>query len=375
MSRLRHRLALTAAFALVAAAVAWFVPPPAAADPASGSDLERLQGPWKISRAEFGGKPDSGMELQLSFAKDRVEYQTWMVFHEGTVRLDTAAEPRRLDIKTDAWVMRAIYRFDGDKLIVAGGSPSWDTERPVDFAAARRGKFVWTMERVPPAKNPSPPDVWAVKTAEMKRARLRCGGQVERLVRAMHHYEKDHGNLPPPALTDRSGKALLSWRVALLPYLGEKDLYDQFHLDEAWDSPHNRRLLARIPSAYASVGLPPKVAHGTFYQVFVGKDCVFEIGKQIGLADVTDGTCTTIAVIAAPEAVPWTKPADLAYAAGRPLPAFAGGMIEDGLISFAALDSSVCVIPNAFDAAREKMFRLAITRNDGDLVDFAAFRQ
>src|SRR5258708_3182380 len=141
MSCLHHRLALTAALALVAAAAAWFVPPPAASDPPRASDLERLQGVWKISRAEFAGKPDSGMDLQLNFAKDRVEYQTWMVFHEGTLRLDTAAEPRRLDIKTDAWVMRAIYRFDGDKLVVAGGSPSWDTERPADFAAARRGKF------------------------------------------------------------------------------------------------------------------------------------------------------------------------------------------------------------------------------------------
>jgi hypothetical protein len=64
--------------------------------------------------------------------------------------------------------------------------------------------------------------------------------------------------------------------VALLPHLGEKELYEQFHLDEPWDSPHNRKLLAKIPKAYSSVDRLPEVAHGTFYQVFVGDSCLFE---------------------------------------------------------------------------------------------------
>jgi uncharacterized protein (TIGR03067 family) len=345
------------------------VPTLAAGRPHPLSDRERLQGVWKVSRAEFGGKPSCGMGLQLTFATGRVEYQTSMVLREGTCRLNPAASPRRLDIKTDAWLMRAIYRFDGDTLLVAGGNPAWDTQRPKDFAAARRKQFVWTMQRLEVNKQPA--DEGTIKEDRMKRARLRCGARLETLVRAMHRYIDDHGCFPPPALTASTGKPLLSWRVALLPYLDEKDLYDQFHLDEPWNSARNRPLLARMPKAYASVGSPPRGAHGTFFQVFVGEGCLFEPGTRVGFEDVHNGTGQTIAVIAAAQAVPWTRPADLAYAAGRPLPSFAGGMIDDGLISFAAVDSAVHVIPNAFDKAKERLLRAAITRNSGELVRFA----
>jgi uncharacterized protein (TIGR03067 family) len=339
------------------------------------SDQERLQGVWKVLRAEVGGKPDDGMDLQLTFAKGRVEYQTNRVLHEGTFRLNPQAKPKQLDIQTDAWRWRAIYRFHRGTLVLAGGNPSWDTERPTDFAAAKRDKFLWTMERVLVTRGPTHTDARSTKVAQMKRARLRCGGQLERLVRAMHSYHDTHGHFPPPAMTDRSGKPLLSWRVELLPYLGEKDLYQQFRLDESWDSLHNRKLLAKIPTAYSSVGRPPKVAYGTFNQVFAGKSCLFELGKQIALEDVTDGTVSTIAVIAAAKAVPWTKPTDLVYMANQPLPSFADGMIEDGLISFATADSCPHVIPNAFDEVKEKVFRAAITRNDRELADFARFQQ
>lgn len=359
-----HRIAAVTAFALFAVIAACFALLPANAHSPPIADHERLQGAWKARREEYRGKPSSHLDLRLTFTKDRVEYQTSMVLHDGTFRLDSTAKPKQMDIKTDAWLMHALYRFDGDTLVLAAG-PSLDTERPKDFAAAKRNKFVWTMERVPIASKTPPPDAWATQAARMARARLRCGGRLERLVRAMHRYHDDHGRFPPPALTDRSGKPLLSWRVELLPYLDEKELYEQFRIDEPWNSRHNRMLLAKIPTAYAPVGRPPQVAHGTFYQVFVGKNCLFEVGKQITFEDVTDGTVNTIAVIAPAEAVPWTKPTDLAYAADKPLPSFTGGMIADGLISFATADSGVHMIPNAFGEAKEQLFRLAITRNDG----------
>ena len=57
----------------------------------------------------------------------------------------------------------------------------------------------------------------------------------------------------PAAAISKDGKPLLSWRVALLPFLGEKGLYEQFHLDEPWDSPHNKLLLDQMPNVYAPV--------------------------------------------------------------------------------------------------------------------------
>src|SRR6185312_11489838 len=96
----------------------------------------------------------------------------------------------------------------------------------------------------------------------------------------LHQYHDAHGKLPPPAITDKAGKPLLSWRVALLPYLEQVALYNQFHLDEPWDSEHNRKLLPQMPKVYACTGNAPSVPYGTFYQAFVGKDCVFEPGRQ-----------------------------------------------------------------------------------------------
>jgi hypothetical protein len=51
------------------------------------------------------------------------------------------------------------------------------------------------------------------------------------------------------------GEPLLSWRVAVLPQLGEEDVYRQFKLDEPWDGPHNRALLSRMPKVYAAPGV------------------------------------------------------------------------------------------------------------------------
>jgi hypothetical protein len=150
---------------------------------------------------------------------------------------------------------------------------------------------------------------------------------------------------------------------------GLKTLYDEFRQDEPWDSEHNHKLLAKMPKIFASTGKAPPLPNSTFYQVFVGEGCLFETGKEIVAArDVTDGTCNTVAVITAPTAVPWTKPADLSYQPGQKLPALVGGMFDDGLISFATACGNVHIAPNTIS----NDLRTLIVRNDGGLVDFEA---
>ncbi len=69
----------------------------------------------------------------------------------------------------------------------------------------------------------------------------------------MFLYHNEKGQFPPAAIVDAEGKPLLSWRIAILPYMGknEKDLYAQFKLDEPWDSPNNKPLIARMPMIFA----------------------------------------------------------------------------------------------------------------------------
>ena len=62
---------------------------------------------------------------------------------------------------------------------------------------------------------------------------------------AMHNYHDANKSFPAQASFDASGRPLLSWRVLLLPYLEQNELYKQFHLDEPWNSEHNRKLIAK----------------------------------------------------------------------------------------------------------------------------------
>jgi hypothetical protein len=98
------------------------------------------------------------------------------------------------------------------------------------------------------------------------------------LALAVHAYAEVRDlQLPPAVVTDKTGRPLYSWRVLLLPFLHEESLFNQFHLDEPWDSEHNKTLIEKMPAVYRS---PYERGSGrpgfTFYQVFVGPGTAFE---------------------------------------------------------------------------------------------------
>jgi hypothetical protein len=76
-------------------------------------------------------------------------------------------------------------------------------------------------------------------------ARVQTASQMRHLLIALHEYQGLRGHLPPAAIRSKDGKPLLSWRVAILPYIAEEPLYRRFKLDEPWDSPTNLPLLAK----------------------------------------------------------------------------------------------------------------------------------
>src|SRR5262249_53014123 len=136
---------------------------------------------------------------------------------------------------------------------------------------------------------------------------------LEELAEALRNYARQNGRLPPAALTDPAGKPLLNWRVAILPYLNDAaaaDLYRQFKLDEPWDGPNNKKLLARMPDYFALPGRPQPQGH-TCYQVLTGPQTAFENPHGQPVEDFTDPLEDTFLVVEADAAVPWTKPDDL----------------------------------------------------------------
>jgi hypothetical protein len=134
---------------------------------------------------------------------------------------------------------------------------------------------------------------------------------LKQIVLALHNYHDTYGFFPQN-IADKNGNVLLSWRVAILPYVEQNALYQQFKLDEPWDSENNKKLLAKMPEIYR-VGFEPKGETKTYYQGFAGAGTLFEPGKKVKIGDVTDGTSNTLAVVEAGPAVEWTRPADIAY--------------------------------------------------------------
>ncbi|MGP0067567.1 MAG: DUF1559 domain-containing protein [Isosphaeraceae bacterium] len=157
--------------------------------------------------------------------------------------------------------------------------------------------------------------------------RNRCDRNLHQIGLALHEYLRVQGHFPAPALPDRDGKPLLSWRVALLPQLGYQSLYDRFHLDESWDSPHNRALLAEMPHEFGCPSGPGPRSGQTGYLVVVGpKTAVgctntpFDPTHGADIQDFFDGTSNTALVLETNRSVPWTKPEDLQWAPDGPLP-------------------------------------------------------
>lgn len=156
-------------------------------------------------------------------------------------------------------------------------------------------------------------------------ARMKSVGRLKALGIALHNYHKDHGRFPPPALYDKDGQPLLSWRVLLLPYIEEERLYQEFRLDEPWDSAHNSRLLGRMPQAYAAAGRKTTDRpYCTYYQVVVGKGTAFEGPRGVSLDECPNGPEKTLLIVEAGEPVPWTKPEDLPLAPDGSLPRLGG---------------------------------------------------
>jgi hypothetical protein len=153
-----------------------------------------------------------------------------------------------------------------------------------------------------------------VRQAREAARRSQCTNNLKQIGLAMHDYYRASGTFPPAYSKSPDGKRLLSWRVLILPFLGQKSLYDEFHTDEPWDSEHNKTLISRMPGVYhCPSGSPTPAREGkTSYLTPRGPETIFPGALGIKLQDITDGTSNTIFVVDASDAaaVTWTKPDD-----------------------------------------------------------------
>ena len=218
------------------------------------------------------------------------------------------------------------------------------------------------------------PAVYKVRSAA---ARMQDSNNLKQLAIAMHNHHDVNNAFPQAsAYQDANGTPLLSWRVALLPYLDEQQLFSRFRLDEPWDSPNNKALLPLMPKMYALPNDPSQAPGMTRYQVFVGPGSVFEPLKdnrpflpgqvRLGcrISSITDGSSNTILIATSATPVPWTKPDDIPFSPTEPIPPL--GYLGTGH-SVALGDGSVRTLP--YDLP-EQTLRALITRNGNEIVTF-----
>jgi hypothetical protein len=174
--------------------------------------------------------------------------------------------------------------------------------------------------------------------------------RMKRILLGILNYESSNGALPPSATSrDESGKVRLSWRVHILPFLGESDLYREFHLDEPWDSEHNKTLIPKIPDVYSKDGIAFQNEDSLMlgYTTFAApkSDATWcRSNKAITVSMVMDGLSNTLGLVElSPKfAVPWTSPEDYAF---DPTDPAARLMFRNGKTVLALLDSSTFTLP------------------------------
>ncbi len=148
----------------------------------------------------------------------------------------------------------------------------------------------------------------------------------------------------------------LSWRVHLLPYLDQLPLYEKFHLDEPWDSPHNKTLMDKMPDIYR-VDLAEEST--TRFRVITGPETAFPKPQGATLRSFRDGASNTLVAVAVGpgKAVTWTKPEEIAFDAQSPVECL-GDLGDTDSIFYIRGDGGVSVLSSSIPA---DMFKALVT--------------
>jgi hypothetical protein len=199
----------------------------------------------------------------------------------------------------------------------------------------------------------------AVQAAREAARRIQSANNIKQIGLAMHSYHDTYRKLPAQAIYDDNGKPLLSWRVHILPFIGEAQLYERFKLDEPWDSPHNIELSKVVVEVYQNPNLP---GNKTTYLAPTGQGMFMEGDKQRSFRDIRDGLSNTIMLVEAnpDQAVIWSKPDDLPVDVDNPLQHL--GKMRAGVFMAGFMDGRVSAVSKEVD---REVLKYMFLINDG----------
>jgi beta-lactamase regulating signal transducer with metallopeptidase domain len=209
----------------------------------------------------------------------------------------------------------------------------------------------------------------AVAKAREAAQRAQSTNNLKQIALAMHNYADVNKGFPPAVLLGPDGKTKYSWRVALLPYLEQQQLYNQNNFNEPWDSENNKKILAQMPPVYRHPSAPGIAGNrqSSSYYVLTGEGGIFnEKPSKSGtdFAEIRDGTSNTLLAVEAKRDIPWTKPEDISFDVDGQLPQL-GGYAREGFAA-ALADGSVRFFPVGIDPT---VLKALFTANGGEVVD------
>ena len=209
----------------------------------------------------------------------------------------------------------------------------------------------------------------AVQKVRGAAAQASSSNNLKQLALAIHNYHDVNGTFPRDIL-DKNGKPILSWRVAILPYIEQDNIYKRFKMDEPWDSPNNKPLSQTMIKTFISPSasiIPAPEGYGmTSYKGVAGPGTIFDAkARKLRMLDVTDGLSNTVMLIEAGDLIPWAKPGDFVFDPDKPLPKLESPGLTNAF-NAAMADGSVRRVDTK--RTKENTIKAAFTRNGGEVL-------
>lgn len=199
-----------------------------------------------------------------------------------------------------------------------------------------------------------------------------CKLNLKQIALALHNYHDQYKTFPPAFVNGPDGKPWHSWRVLILPFLGEEKLYAEYRFDEPWNGPRNSLLLKRRPDVFCCFGAKPHISPGhTSYSAIVGDGTAWPGPTGVAVQDIQDGLSNTIRVVEVRDAgIPWLAPDDLSFDEVCVAPAETSGRHPSswhtGGLYVLLCDGAVQFVNSTIDVV---IWRALLTRDGGETVN------
>jgi len=211
----------------------------------------------------------------------------------------------------------------------------------------------------------------AFQSAGEAARRSQCSNNLKQIGLAMHNYHDVYNCFPAAVLTNEEGQPMRSWRVAILPFIEQQPLFDQYNFSEPWDGPSNQAFHGTSIVTYRCPSDAGSAPTETSYVMIVGKGTLGgEPNEKVSFAEVKDGLSNTIlAIEVGGSGIHWMEPRDMTVEEAvtfitnpaaspfrQPHPGGVNVLMGDGSVTF---------LSNSTDP---QTLRWLLTRDDGQAI-------